>query len=364
VEAFVVSDDVTVVSPAEKAVINELCRVGYLYYRLERFVDRFRALGHSGAASASGRREPFGLYLRALCAGIDEELARYRTAVVAAEQAIISQPHHVYPLSRLRVALTQHSVVLPALLTLVEEVRGLQPGASGPLHGGQILQQLHRRARTGVPAAQAALQRVHFHVHRVLYHQISSWVSSGVLTDPCSEFFIEQTSPVLATAGSGPDRNAQFALRMAMLPTAYLPVALAKKILFIGKAVYVLQNTAAAKKAVPAPAASEDSSSRTLSVSLSHADSVAFAKVVVQLRDEPVFDLLRVNVAMERMRVCVTRHLWELVVVQGDLRAHLQTLRDYFLVGKGEFFQVWRPSAWARAVASLTAGWVGGARRR
>lgn len=35
----------------------------------------------------------------------------------------------------------------------------------------------------------------------------------------------------------------------------------------------------------------------------------------------------------------VAEELWRLAVVNADLPRHLQVLRDYFLLAKGDFFQ-------------------------
>ncbi len=41
---------------------------------------------------------------------------------------------------------------------------------------------------------------------------------------------------------------------------------------------------------------------------------------------------------MNFLCVCVCRELWELLVVRSEVRAHLHALRDFLLVGCGEFY--------------------------
>jgi len=37
---------------------------------------------------------------------------------------------------------------------------------------------------------------------------------------------------------------------------------------------------------------------------------------------------------------CVAKKLWNLVVQKADLLSHLSTLKDYFLLAKGEFYLI------------------------
>ena len=42
---------------------------------------------------------------------------------------------------------------------------------------------------------------------------------------------------------------------------------------------------------------------------------------------------------IEEIRECVASRLWHLIVVQADLLSDLQATKEYFLLGKGEFYQ-------------------------
>jgi gamma-tubulin complex component 4 len=42
---------------------------------------------------------------------------------------------------------------------------------------------------------------------------------------------------------------------------------------------------------------------------------------------------------IEEIRECVASRLWHLVVVKATLPVHLKTIKDYFLLQKGEFYQ-------------------------
>ena len=42
---------------------------------------------------------------------------------------------------------------------------------------------------------------------------------------------------------------------------------------------------------------------------------------------------------IEEVRECVANRLWHLIVVRSELVTNLTAAKDYFLLGKGEFFQ-------------------------
>jgi hypothetical protein len=76
--------------------------VGYMYDRLHSFVTRYRHIPislpttkHDAQVNTSSING--GLYLLALCDGIDELLQCYRSAILAMEHAILSQQvHHTH----------------------------------------------------------------------------------------------------------------------------------------------------------------------------------------------------------------------------------------------------------------------------
>ena len=69
-------------------------------------------------------------------------------------------------------------------------------------------------------------------------------------------------------------------------------------------------------------------------------DMAEAARKLAALRKAEVFHRLSFERIIEEVRATVARHLWQLVVEEADLRGHLRALKDYFLLAKGDFFQV------------------------
>jgi len=51
------------------------------------------------------------------------------------------------------------------------------------------------------------------------------------------------------------------------------------------------------------------------------------------------FNSVLLERVIEEIRECIATRLWHLVVIQSDLMNDLSAAKDYFLLGKGEFFQ-------------------------
>ena len=54
---------------------------------------------------------------------------------------------------------------------------------------------------------------------------------------------------------------------------------------------------------------------------------------------------------IEEIRECIASRLWHLVVVKADLIEHLRSIKDYFLLAKGEFYQTFLEES--RSIMSL-----------
>ena len=237
-------------------------------------------------------------------------------------------------------------------------------------------------------------QRILFCCHKVFYHQLNAWIVHGQLVDICEEFFIHKidlaagsgqgkgvanvqqsvleseappksemnvtkfskggmsvtgknifenivqtaadnfgASDDAANLGSGTDSinqewNVSYTLRISMLPHCYIGYTLANKILFIGKAIRVLQ------------------SKRTRQEDRIPLEELqAFSEAIMKLSKLSQFNVILFSKIVEEIRECVASRLWHLVVVKADLISHLKSIKDYFLLAKGEFYQTFLEDA-------------------
>lgn len=51
------------------------------------------------------------------------------------------------------------------------------------------------------------------------------------------------------------------------------------------------------------------------------------------------FNVILFSKVIEEIRECVASRLWRLVVVKAELPVHINSIKDFFLLSKGEFYQ-------------------------
>lgn len=259
--------------------------------------------------------------------------------------------------------------MFPALVSLMEEEIEEQN-----LKGGLLMETISQRCVTGNPVIKAMFTKLLFYCTKVLLQQINAWIVHGQLVDLCEEFFIHritnnQTPPGKqegnldvskvnksanpTSVGSisnlnivgtiltmDPDRlsadndgkddewNTAYTLRMSMLPAKFISPQIAEKILFIGKAIRVLQSkSTSTQDRVPLD------------------DLEAFSEAILRLQQMPEFNSILFSKVIELIRESIANRLLHLVVIKTNLLDHLKTMKDFFLLTKGEFYQTFLEEA-------------------
>lgn len=71
---------------------------------------------------------------------------------------------------------------------------------------------------------------------------------------------------------------------------------------------------------------------------LPYSDAMECSQSLKALQERPDFNRVAFDRAIESIRAKVASHLWNLVVVKAELALHLEALKDYFLLSRGEFY--------------------------
>jgi gamma-tubulin complex component 4 len=339
--------------------------LGYLYATLDSFVEE----ASSSSDSSSG-----GLYKAALANGISELLDVYRSAVLQIEQHIMKL--QTPPLLTLQQFLSEFEILLPEVVSIVSEVQDRH------LYGADILQLLDSHAHSGIPTVKSCADRLLWHCNQVMFKQLEAWLVHGLLVNVengggtgCTtgaaaageggggEFFVHycstsSSSSGAAAQGCGGDTD-HFSSRAAglgahimgrqPLPAAgalldwqplewhtgfqislrSLPPGVtlqtAEAILFVGKAVRVLKQPMSAAVSAEALKA--------------HTEILSFADALRRLKNADRWRQIELEALIEGMRARVSMLLWNLVRHRCDLNGHFGGIKDYFLLGKGGFYQ-------------------------
>uniref|UniRef100_A0A672LKL7 Gamma-tubulin complex component n=1 Tax=Sinocyclocheilus grahami TaxID=75366 RepID=A0A672LKL7_SINGR len=343
-----VSQDLPFLHPSETSVLNRLCKMGTDYVRFTEFIEQHTGHVHqqehySSQPSQSGLH---GIYLRAFCTGLNSMLQPYRHALLDLEKEFLGDPH--LSISHVNYMLEQFQLLFPSVMVVVETIK------SQKIHGCQILETVYKHSCGGLPPVRMALEKILAVCHGVMYKQLAAWMLHGLLLDQSEEFFVKQgPSAGGATAAQEEEEEdlgigglsgkqlrelqdlrlieeenmlapslQQFSLRVEMLPS-YIPVRVAEKILFVGESVQMFENH-------------NQSPSRAGSI-LKHQED--------QGKNERVFMRFTQSNSTSRCLDAVVfvfflQHLWTLMVEESDLLGQLKIVKDFYLLGRGELYQV------------------------
>ncbi|XP_070785515.1 gamma-tubulin complex component 4 [Enoplosus armatus] len=345
-----VSQDLPFLHPSETSVLNRLSKLGSDYIRFTEFIEQHTGHVHQQEHHTNQPNQTglHGIYLRAFCTGLDSVLQPYRQALLDLEQEFLGDPH--LTISHVNYKLDQFQLLFPSVMVVVETIK------SQKIHGCQILETVYKHSCGGLPPVRMALEKILAVCHGVMYKQLAAWMLHGLLLDQSEEFFVKQGPSAGGAAANQEEEEEdlglgglsgkqlrelqdlrlieeenmlapslqQFSLRTEMLPS-YIPIRVAEKILFVGESVQMFENH-------------NHSPSRAGSI-LKHQEDM-FAAELHRLKQQPLFSLVDFENLIDRIRSTVAEHLWTLMVEESDLLEQLKIIKDFYLLGRGELYQV------------------------
>ncbi|PAA93265.1 hypothetical protein BOX15_Mlig032545g1 [Macrostomum lignano] len=322
-------DNLPFISPSEVPLINRLCQLGAHYIRFQDFIAERSSYLDSDKPTA-------GLYAKVFSDALDNCLETYRARLVDLESELIADPY--LSLNYVQCRLEEFQLLFPALSDLLESIE------RSNARGTQLMEKIVHRMPCGLPSAQSAFDALLQRCNRLAYRQIGDWMLQGTLDDPYSEFFVrlvdqkqqqqeQQKKPTAAVPGA-PNATTAAAdtssiivstgaqkaeLQFSLLP-AYLPLTLAQRILFVGEAVRCF--------------GLNESRSSAFLAELER----LFLPRLETLADASQFDLLALEEFVADVRSHVTEQLWRLLMEDYSLEQQLQAVKDFYLMGRGEFY--------------------------
>ena len=136
------------------SILDSLLELGTDYRTVSQYISSMR----------SG-----GMYLAAVCEGLDMVLAEYRDTLTRLEKEMMYEGDSL-PLSLVQHQLSPHRPVLRYLVKLVTGLDRERPA------GVMILDRVYKASTTGVAAVGAGLRLVLAEGHKVLYKQLVAWL--------------------------------------------------------------------------------------------------------------------------------------------------------------------------------------------
>ncbi|TLD13326.1 uncharacterized protein PgNI_03675 [Pyricularia grisea] len=289
------------------SLLHQLAEPSLLYRRLDSFV-KSPANGLLGQSLRSAMTGELRSYL-GLVATLE---AQIRRALAALDE---SAPRHGIgkagvTLKRLVVWTREATMGLRLLSLIAEESR--------KHHGGRLISLIHGFLTShGDPTVGAFAERLLTHVTRPFYDMLRHWIYDGELSDPYLEFFVREQDPMAEkhkeakVKGLSSLWNDKYEVDESMVP-GIISADFAQKVFLIGKSLNFIRHSCGDSQWV-------EEYSKAASKELRYGDTATLEAWI----DEAY------KTTMKR--------LMHLMTTKFHLFEHLQAMKDYILLGQGDF---------------------------
>ncbi|XP_029036625.1 gamma-tubulin complex component 4 [Osmia bicornis bicornis] len=320
--------------PGERVLLKKILDIVEQCNVIRNFIQECTALD-SSTSSEELQNVPQGLYLQALCEGMDQALEPFRDDIVDLENVVL---HDSYtPLSLILCRVQNYVCLFSVLNSIIQEIR------TQKIHGCKLLQCLHQNMHTGIPEVKLALEKMAYCVHVVFYKHLTSWLLYGHLEDMYNEFFIQKVSEgqsSLILVGNKNNCmesiNAKFDvdmwnydIRIDMLPS-YIRPSLATKILTIGQTIIMFGNDPRQKK--------DFSTVDQIENPIWGDKEYEYFLKLQNLQKKSIFNIVEFEHTIDELKQCITELLWRVAVEEAQLVQQLKLVKDFFLIGRGDLF--------------------------
>ncbi|KAK4201425.1 Spc98 family-domain-containing protein [Triangularia verruculosa] len=264
-----------------------------------------------------------GLLGQSLRAAINNELRSYLTLVATLEAQIrraLSSLDEAAPrggIGKAGVTL-KRCVVWTREATMGLRLMSLISEESYSKHGGQLISLIHGFSTShGDPVVAAFAERLLADVTRPFYDILRRWIYDGELSDPHLEFFVREQNPnnerqnEVKAKGQASVWNSKYEVVEAMVPSI-MTADFAQKVFLIGKSLNFIRHSCGDSQWV-------DAYSKTSSKELQYGDTATLEKWI----DDAY------KTTMQRLMM--------LMNTRFRLFDHLQALKNYILLGQGDF---------------------------
>lgn len=343
-DTFAIAADFPLLHDAERAALNRLARLGWLYAQIDSFV---RSIRNTATSSTIKANTPHGSYVQALAVALNSVLKQYRETIIDCEKRILEKQDHLngaVPIIHIASTFARWFTVLPALKKLITEIE------ERPVrwHGCRLLNLIVKKSYTGVVDLRDILNDILHQLHIVMYKQITSWMIYGHLSDPWQEFFImprqplpspstsnASLSPPMPSTATGnehstTDSAGQFdhCLEEKLIPS-HIPLDLAESILFVGEIVKTVRDNSSAQINSLPKKMIEHHLELLLQLSKASGREKHATSAIKVLQLQSIVDTIRRSTSEWMFH--------QVLVGEHDILRYLKSFKDFYLLGQGDF---------------------------
>ena len=343
---FYVSQNIESITDSERESLKRVCELGFKYKILNEVSNSYEkifnndllksnplnkeAKGESDNNQNKEKKDNTSIYLNGIYRSIKQFLATYRNIIEQLESKYYKEMN-----------LTLYDILTP-LSSYYTKMESLQELLNyiyqNNLTGGEFLNYLYKNSLNGNPFVKDLYKNLFQNCNIILNNMITTWIINNIIQN--NEFFIASNN----TLSNEPDINGNiFSSSNNELQSwntnyyivnnnipIYYPKELVEDILFIGKAIKVLNSN---KNSDECKISFNDMS--IFYTSLQGLNEIIFKK------NDNILNMIDIEFyckIITLIKNCVSKYLWKLVVNKNEFIKHMNAVRNIFLTYHGEFY--------------------------
>ena len=336
---FHLNPNIETITANEKESLKRVCDLGYKYKILNKISNSYEKIFNNDLMRSNPlnkefvdqniKKENSSIYLNGIYRTINQFLATYRNIIEQIESKYYKERN-----------LTLYDVLIP-LNSYGEKMDFIQNLLnniySNNLTGGEFLNYLYKTSINGNPLIKNLCRNLFQNCNIILNNMISTWIINNIIQN--NEFFIASNSHTLLddidkgifsfNNNDLDSWNTNYYIVKENIPI-YYPKELVDDILFIGKAIKVLNSN---KNSDECKISFND-------MSIFYTSLQGLNEIIFRQNDNMInmIDIEFYSKIITLIKNCVSKYLWKLVVNKNEFIKHMNAVRNIFLTYNGEFY--------------------------
>ena len=345
---FHVNPNIETITNNERESLIKVCEFGFKYKILNQVSKSYEKIfneellksnplnresdqENSNMNQNNQNKDSSSIYLNGVYRAINQFLATYRNIIEQLESKYYKERN-----------LTLYDILTPlsSYYTKMECIQDLLNYIyQNNLSGGEFLNYLYKNSINGNPIIKDLYRNIFQNCNIILNNMISTWIINNIIQN--NEFFISSNNNTLSNDSdinsnifsfSNNDLqswNTNYYIVKENIPI-YYPKELVDDILFIGKAIKVLNSN---KNSDECKISFND-------MSIFYTSLQGLNEIIFKTNDNllNMIDIEFYCKIITLIKNCVSKYLWKLVVNKNEFIKHMNAVRNIFLTYHGEFY--------------------------
>ena len=331
-----INPNIETITDSEKESLTKVCELGFKYKILNKVTKSYEKIFNNDLLQSNplnkdiypiqNDKEKNSIYLNGVYRTINQFLSVYRN--------IIEQLESKYYKDR---NLTLYDILTPLNSYLIQ-MESLQEFLNyvyqKNLSGGEFLNYLYKNTINGNPLIKNLYKNLFQNCNIILNNMICTWIINNIIQN--NEFFILSANTNLNNEevynffnSDLQNWKSNYYIVKENIPI-YYPNELVNDILFIGKAIKVLNSN---KNSDECKISFND-------MSIFYTSLQGLNEIIFKNNDNTlnVIDIEFYSKIITLIKNCVSKYLWKLVVNKNEFIKHINAVRNIFLTYHGEFY--------------------------